>query len=298
MRNENKNNLWLSKVEFLSEVLPYMHQYNGSSLVIKYGGHAMTDKEMQISFASDIALLQQVGSKPVVVHGGGPQIEQMLKKLNIKTGFVDGLRVTDKNTVKIVEMVLSGAINKSIVASIMSAGAKAVGISGKDGGLIKAEKIMSRRDPESAIEKVVDLGFVGKPSSIDNKVLDALMQGGLIPVVAPLGLGEDGQTYNINADTVAGAISSSLGAKRMLMLTDVPGVLEKDGSLIKELSSKQAKNLIKKGIVTSGMIPKVETCIEALENGTDAAVILDGRAPHAVLMELFTEHGGGTLIRK
>ena len=298
MKNESKNNLWLSKVEFLSEVLPYMHQYNGSSLVIKYGGHAMTDKDMQLSFASDIALLQQVGSKPVVVHGGGPQIEQMLKKLNIKTGFVDGLRVTDKNTVKIVEMVLSGAINKSIVASIMSAGAKAVGISGKDGGLIKAEKIMSRRDQESAIEKVVDLGFVGKPSSIDNKVLDALMQGGLIPVVAPLGLGEDGQTYNINADTVAGAISSSLGAKRMLMLTDVPGVLEKDGSLIKELSSKQAKNLIKKGIVTSGMIPKLETCIEAVESGTDAAVILDGRAPHAVLMELFTEHGGGTLIRK
>jgi len=298
MKNESKNNLWLSKVEFLSEVLPYMHQYNGSSLVIKYGGHAMTDKDMQISFASDIALLQQVGSKPVVVHGGGPQIEQMLKKLNIKTGFVDGLRVTDKNTVKIVEMVLSGAINKSIVAAIMSAGAKAVGISGKDGGLIKAEKIMSRRDPESAIEKVVDLGFVGKPSNIDNKVLDALMQGGLIPVVAPLGLGEDGQTYNINADTVAGAISSSLGARRMLMLTDVPGVLEKDGNLIKELSSKQAKNLIKKGIVTSGMIPKLETCIEAVENGTDAAVILDGRAPHAVLMELFTEHGGGTLIRK
>ena len=298
MKNENKNNLWLSKVEFLSEVLPYMHQYNGSSLVIKYGGHAMTDKEMQISFASDIALLQQVGSKPVVVHGGGPQIEQMLKKLNIKTGFVDGLRVTDKNTVNIVEMVLSGAINKSIVAAILSAGAKAVGISGKDGGLIKAEKIMSRRDPESAIEKVVDLGFVGKPSNIDNKVLDALMQGGLIPVVAPLGLGEDGQTYNINADTVAGAISSSLSAKRMLMLTDVPGVLEKDGSLIKELSSKQAKNLIKKGIVTSGMIPKLETCIEAVESGTDAAVILDGRAPHAVLMELFTEHGGGTLIRK
>ena len=298
MKNESKNNLWLSKVEFLSEVLPYMHQYNGSSLVIKYGGHAMTDKDMQLSFASDIALLQQVGSKPVVVHGGGPQIEQMLKKLNIKTGFVDGLRVTDKNTVNIVEMVLSGAINKSIVAAIMSAGAKAVGISGKDGGLIKAEKIMSRRDPESAIEKVVDLGFVGKPSSIDNKVLDALMQGGLIPVVAPLGLGEDGQTYNINADTVAGAISSSLGARRMLMLTDVPGVLEKDGNLIKELSSKQAKNLIKKGIVTSGMIPKLETCIEAVESGTDAAVILDGRAPHAVLMELFTEHGGGTLIRK
>ena len=298
MATKKENNQWLSKVEFLSEVLPYMHQYNGSSLVIKYGGHAMIDKEMQTSFANDIALLQQVGTKPVVVHGGGPQIENMLNKLNIKTNFIDGLRVTDKDTVNVVEMVLSGAINKSIVAAIMSAGAKAVGISGKDGGLIKAEKITSRRDPNSAIEKVVDLGFVGKPTKIDTKVLDALMHGGLIPVVAPLGLGEDGQTYNINADTVAGAISSSLEAKRMLMLTDVPGVLDKDGNLIEELSSKEAKDLIQKGIITSGMIPKVETCIEAVENGTDAAVILDGRAPHATLMELFTEHGGGTLIRK
>ena len=258
----------------------------------------MTDKEMQTSFASDIALLQQVGTKPVVVHGGGPQIENMLNKLNIKTNFIDGLRVTDKDTVNVVEMVLSGAINKSIVAAIMSAGAKAVGISGKDGGLIKAEKITSRRDPNSAIEKVVDLGFVGRPTKIDSKVLDALMHGGLIPVVAPLGLGDDGQTYNINADTVAGAISSSLEAKRMLMLTDVQGVLDKDGNLIEELTSNEAKGLIQKGIITSGMIPKVETCIEAVENGTDAAVILDGRAPHATLMELFTEHGGGTLIRK
>ena len=298
MAHKKENNQWLSKVEFLSEVLPYMHQYNGSSLVIKYGGHAMIDKEMQTSFANDIALLQQVGTKPVVVHGGGPQIENMLNKLNIKTNFIDGLRVTDKDTVNVVEMVLSGAINKSIVAAIMSAGAKAVGISGKDGGLIKAEKITSRRDPNSAIEKVVDLGFVGRPTKIDNKVLDALMHGGLIPVVAPLGLGDDRQTYNINADTVAGAISSSLEAKRMLMLTDVPGVLDKDGNLIEELTSNEAKSLIQKGIINSGMIPKVETCIEAVENGTDAAVILDGRAPHATLMELFTEHGGGTLIRK
>ena len=294
---KKEDNEWLSKVEFLSEVLPYMHQYNGSSIVIKYGGHAMTDKKMQIAFASDIALLQQVGSKPVVVHGGGPQIEKMLNKLNIKTNFVDGLRVTDEDTVNVVEMVLSGAINKSIVASIMSAGARAVGISGKDGGLITAEKITARRDPNSAVEKIVDLGFVGKPTKIENKVLDALMHGGLIPVVAPLGLGKDGQTYNINADTVAGAISSSLKAKRMLMLTDVPGVLDEKGNLIHELSSKEAKSLIKKGTITSGMIPKVETCIEAVENGTDAAVILDGRAPHATLMELFTEHGGGTLIR-
>ena len=221
----------------------------------------------------------------------------MLNKLNIKTNFVDGLRVTDEDTVNVVEMVLSGAINKSIVASIMSAGARAVGISGKDGGLIKAKKITARRDPNSAVEKIVDLGFVGKPTKIENKVLDALMHGGLIPVVAPLGLGKDGQTYNINADTVAGAISSSLKAKRMLMLTDVPGVLDEKDNLIHELSSKEAKSLIKKGTITSGMIPKVETCIEAVENGTDAAVILDGRAPHATLMELFTEHGGGTLIR-
>ena len=298
MSYQNESNQWLKKVEFLSEFLPYMHQYNSSSIVIKYGGHAMTNKEMQNSFAKDIALLQQVGTKPVVVHGGGPQIETMLEKLNIKTDFVDGLRVTDKDTVNVVEMVLSGAINKSIVAAITSAGAKAVGISGKDGGLIKAEKIKSRRDPNSAIEKVVDLGFVGKPTNIENKVLNALMEGSLIPVVAPLGLGNDGQTYNINADTVAGAISSSLNAKRMLMLTDVPGVLDKNGKLIKELSSEEAKKLIDQKVITSGMIPKVETCIETVENGTDAAVILDGRAPHATLMELFTEHGGGTLIRK
>ena len=298
MSYQNESNQWLQKVEFLSEFLPYMHQYNGSSIVIKYGGHAMTNKEMQSSFAKDIALLQQVGTKPVVVHGGGPQIETMLEKLNIKTDFVDGLRVTDKDTVNVVEMVLSGAINKSIVAAITSAGAKAVGISGKDGGLIKAEKIKSRRDPNSAIEKVVDLGFVGKPTNIENKVLNALMEGVLIPVVAPLGLGNDGQTYNINADTVAGAISSSLNAKRMLMLTDVPGVLDKNGKLIKELSSEEAKKLIDQKVITSGMIPKVETCIETVENGTDAAVILDGRAPHATLMELFTEHGGGTLIRE
>ena len=230
-------------------------------------GKPYLNKEMQNSFAKDIALLQQVGTKPVVVHGGGPQIETMLEKLNIKTDFVDGLRVTDKDTVNVVEMVLSGAINKSIVAAITSAGAKSVGISGKDGGLIKAEKIKSRRDPNSAIEKVVDLGFVGKPTNIENKVLNALMEGSLIPVVAPLGLGNDGQTYNINADTVAGAISSSLNAKRMLMLTDVPGVLDKNGKLIKELSSEEAKKLIDQKVITSGMIPKVETCIETVENG-------------------------------
>ena len=297
--NKNKEVLsWFKKVEFLSEALPYMHKYNGSSIVIKFGGHAMTDNKVLSSFAKDIAILQQVGIKPVVIHGGGPQIGKMLEKLNIQSDFIDGLRVTDKNTVNVVEMVLSGAINKSIVAAIISAGAKAAGISGKDGGLISAEKITSRMDPNSEIEKVVDLGFVGKPVSIDNKVLEALMQGGLIPVVAPLGLGKDGQTYNINADTVAGAISSSLKASRIIMLTDVKGVNDKNGNLIEELTPDDAKKLISNSVVTSGMIPKIETCIEAVKNGTEAAVILDGRAPHAVLMELFTEHGGGTMIRK
>ncbi len=298
MNKDNKTISWLEKVEFLSEALPYMHKYNGSSIVIKFGGHAMTTQESQNLFASDIAFLQQVGTKPLVVHGGGPQIAKMLEKLNIKSDFIDGLRVTDKDTVNVVEMVLSGAINKSIVASILSAGAKAAGISGKDGGLITAKKITTRRDPDSSIEKSVDLGFVGKPVAIDSKVLDALMDGGLIPVVAPLGLGKDGQTYNINADTAAGAISSSLKASRMIMLTDVPGVLDERGKLIEEMTSSEAKKFISKGIVTAGMIPKVETCIEAVDSGTDAAIIIDGRAPHAVLMELFTEHGGGTMITK
>ena len=293
-----KTKSWLEKVKTLSEALPYMHRYNGSSLVIKFGGHAMSDKNTKLSFAKDIAFLQQVGTNPVVVHGGGPQIEKMLKKLNIESNFVDGLRVTDEDTVNVVEMVLSGAINKSIVTSIIDAGAKAVGISGKDGGLISAEKITSRKDPDSAIEKYVDLGFVGKPKEIDITVLNSLISGNLIPVVAPLGLGKDGLTYNINADTVAGAISSSLNASRLLLLTDVPGVLDKNGNLLKELTKSEAKKLIKNGIITDGMIPKIETCIESVENGAEAAVILDGRYPHAVLMELFTEHGGGTMIRK
>jgi len=297
MINKDEINLWLNKVKTLSEALPYMHKYNGNNLVIKFGGHAMTDKNTKLSFAKDIAFLQQVGIKPIVVHGGGPQIGSMLEKLNIKSNFVDGLRVTDEDTVNVVEMVLSGAINKSIVANIIDAGARAVGISGKDGGLISAEKIISRKDPESAIERVVDLGFVGKPKKIDTSVLDALVSENLIPVVAPLGLGEDGLTYNINADTVAGSISSSINATRLILLTDVPGVLDKNGNLIEELSKNDAKKLIVDGVITDGMIPKIETCIEALEKGTEATVILDGRYPHAVLMELFTEHGGGTMIR-
>ena len=295
IKNETEN--WLKKVRTLSEALPYMHKYNDSNLVIKFGGHAMNEKNTNISFAKDIAFLQQVGVKPIVVHGGGPQIAKMLKKLNIESNFIDGLRVTDEDTVNVVEMVLSGAINKSIVANIIDAGAKAVGISGKDGGLISAEKIFSRKDPNSALEKVVDLGFVGRPKSIDVNVLNSLLEGNLIPVVAPLGLGEDGLTYNINADTVAGDIAGALNASRLLMLTDVPGVLDENGNLIKELSKTQAKKWIGKGVIKEGMIPKIETCINSLENGTEAAVILDGRYPHAVLMELFTEHGGGTIIR-
>ena len=296
IKNETEN--WLKKVTTLSEALPYMHKYNGSNLVIKFGGHAMNEKNTNVSFAKDIAFLQQVGVKPIVVHGGGPQIANMLKKLNIESNFIDGLRVTDEDTDNVVEMVLSGAIIKSIVANIIDAGAKAVGISGKDGGLISAVKIVSKKDPNSALEKAVDLGFVGRPKSVDVNVLNSLLEGNLIPVVAPLGLGEDGLTYNINADTVAGAISGALNSTRLLLLTDVPGVLDGNGNLIKELSKTQAKKWISEGVIKEGMIPKIETCIDSLENGTEAAVILDGRYPHAVLMELFTEHGGGTIIRK
>ena len=249
------------------------------------------------SFASDIALLDQVGARPVVVHGGGPQIGEMLTKLNIESNFIDGLRVTDEATISIVEMVLAGGINKALVAAIASAGGRAVGVSGKDGGLITARKLMAvAKSSDSAIQKAVDLGFVGEPANIDVTVLDALMMNNLIPVVAPVGSGEDGKTYNINADTAAGAISAALNAKRMLMLTDVRGVQDKDGNLISSLTISQAEALILDGTVSGGMIPKVETCIEAVQGGAEGAVIMDGRVPHSLLIELFTEHGMGTII--
>ena len=295
--NSSKSDMWLDKVATLIESLPYMKQYSGLSVVIKFGGHAMGEQASIEAFASDIVLLQQVGAKPVVVHGGGPQIGSMLARLEMESNFIDGLRVTDQQTISIVEMVLAGAINKSLVASISAAGGMSVGISGKDGNLIIAKKLNHRtKDTDSAIENLVDLGYVGIPDKVDKQVLDALLGVNMIPVVAPLGLGADGQTYNINADTAAGSIASALNASRLLMLTDVDGVLDDNGKLIPRLSIAQARQLILNGVIKGGMIPKVETCIQAVQSGAGAAVILDGRKKHAVLVELFTEHGIGTLI--
>ena len=289
--------MWLDKVATLIESLPYMKQYSGLSVVIKFGGHAMGEQASIEAFARDIVFLQQVGAKPVVVHGGGPQIGSMLARLEMESNFIDGLRVTDQQTISIVEMVLAGAINKSLVTSISAAGGMSVGISGKDGNLIIAKKLNHRtKDTDSAIENLVDLGYVGIPDKVDKQVLDALLGVNMIPVVAPLGLGADGQTYNINADTAAGSIASALNASRLLMLTDVDGVLDDNGKLIPRLSIAQARQLILDGVIKGGMIPKVETCIQAVQSGAGAAVILDGRKKHAVLVELFTEHGIGTLI--
>jgi acetylglutamate kinase len=287
----------LAKTGMLVEALPFMRRYSDKTILIKFGGHAMGKADYVNAFASDIALLDQVGARPVVVHGGGPQIVEMLTKLKIESKFIDGLRVTDEATISVVEMVLAGGINKALVAAIASAGGRAVGVSGKDGGLITARKLMAvAKSSDSAIQKAVDLGFVGEPANIDVTVLDALLMHNLIPVVAPVGGGEDGKTYNINADTAAGAIAAALNAKRMLMLTDVTGVQDKDGNLIPSLTISQAKALIHDGTVLGGMIPKVETCIEAVQGGAEGAVIMDGRVPHALLVELFTEHGMGTII--
>ena len=289
--------MWLDKVATLIESLPYMKQYSGLSVVIKFGGHAMGEQASIEAFARDIVFLQQVGAKPIVVHGGGPQIGSMLARLEMESNFIDGLRVTDHQTISIVEMVLAGAINKSLVTSISAAGGMSVGISGKDGNLIIAKKLNHRtKDTDSAIENLVDLGYVGIPDKVDKQVLDALLGVNMIPVVAPLGLGADGKTYNINADTAAGSIASALNASRLLMLTDVDGVLDDNGKLIPRLSIAQARQLILNGVIKGGMIPKVETCIQAVQSGAGAAVILDGRKKHAVLVELFTEHGIGTLI--
>ena len=288
----------LAKTGMLVEALPFMRRYSGQTLVVKFGGHAMGEADYVSAFAADIALLDQVGARPVVVHGGGPQIGAMLKKLEIESQFVDGLRVTDEATISVVEMVLAGGINKALVAAVARAGGRAVGISGKDGGLITARKLMATaKTAGSAIEEAIDLGFVGEPDHVDTRVLDALNAANLIPVVAPVGSDAAGETYNINADTAAGAIAAALGATRMLMLTDVAGVLDKSGTLITDLTVSQAEALIRDGTVSGGMIPKVETCINAVLGGAEAAVIMDGRAPHALLVELFTEHGMGTFIK-
>jgi acetylglutamate kinase len=287
----------LDQARLLAEALPFMQRYENKTIVVKYGGAAMGDPALGQAFARDIALLKQSGVNPIVVHGGGPQIGEMLKKMGIKSEFRGGLRVTDKATMEIVEMVLAGSINKEIVALINKEGEWAIGLSGKDGNMVFAEKATRTTiDPDSKIEEVIDLGFVGEPVEVDRTLLDLLARSEMIPVIAPVAPGRDGETYNINADTFAGAIAGALSATRLLFLTDVPGVLDKSGSLIEELTVRQAKDLITDGTVSGGMIPKVETCIEAVGRGVEGVVILDGKTPHAVLLELFTPHGAGTLI--
>ena len=281
----------------LSQALPYMQRYEGKTVVVKYGGHAMGDSALGSAFARDIALLKQSKVNPIVVHGGGPQIAQMLAKLGIESKFEGGLRVTDLRTMEVVEMVLAGSINKEIVALINAEGEWAIGLCGKDGNMVFAKKANKTwRDPGSNIERVLDLGYVGEPVEVDRTLLDLLARSEMIPVIAPVAPGRDGATYNINADTFAGAIAGSLGAKRLLFLTDVPGVLGRDGQLIPELTVSEARRLIADGTISGGMIPKVETCLDALEKGVEGVVILNGKTPHVVLVELFTEHGAGTLI--
>ena len=287
------------QARILSEALPHMQRYDEEVVVVKYGGHAMGDEEMARNFARDIVLLEQTAINPVVVHGGGPQIGEMLKRLGIKSEFAAGLRITDAATIEIVEMVLAGSINKQIVGFINAAGGKAIGLCGKDGNMVTARKVSrSVVDPDSNIEKVIDLGFVGEPEKVDTAVLDAILGRELIPVLAPVASAVDGGTYNVNADTFAGAVAGALKAKRLLLLTDVPGVLDKSKHLIKELSVDEARRLIADGTISGGMIPKVETCIYALEQGVEGVVILDGKVPHAVLLELLTDHGAGTLITR
>ena len=281
----------------LVEALPYMRRFAGTTFVIKYGGHAMGSPDLAHDFARDVVLLKQVGVNPVVVHGGGPQIKAMLDRLKIKSEFVEGLRVTDAATVEIVEMVLAGSINKQIVTAIQAAGGQAIGLSGKDGNLIEATKLTRvRRDPDSSIEQVLDLGFVGQPTRVHTKVLKAFEGTDIVPVIAPIGVGADGQTYNINADTAAGAIAAAFVAHKLIMLTDVEGVLGRDGRLISQLTASEARRLIEDGTVSGGMIPKLETCLRALDDGVGAVHVLDGRLPHVLLLETFTEAGVGTKL--
>ncbi len=296
--SQNHDPAMLAKAETLTEALPYLQRYAGKTFVVKYGGHAMGDPEAAHDFAQDVVLLKAVGINPVVVHGGGPQIGAMLKKLGVESSFVDGLRVTDKATAEIAEMVLSGKINKELVSWIANAGGKALGISGKDAGLVTATKVQrTSKDPESNIERVVDLGFVGEPARIDPTIIHTACNAGVIPVIAPIGVGEDGHTYNINADTMAGAIAAALGAARLFLLTDVPGVLDKQKNLLTDLRPADILRLQQDGTISGGMIPKLETCVHAVEAGCEAAVVLDGRVPHAMLLEIFTQKGAGTLIR-
>lgn len=288
---------WLRTAATVAGTLPYMKKFAGKTFVIKYGGHAMGDEELSEKFARDIVLLKQVGIHPIVVHGGGPQIGRMLERLNIKSEFVDGFRVTTKGIVDIVEMVLSGAINKSIVTAIQRAGGQAMGLSGKDGNLIRAKKLQRKaKDPDSNIEQVLDLGFVGQPTEVNPRIMEEFARSDFIPVIAPIGIGENGETFNINADTAAGAVAAAIQAEKLIMLSDVPGVLAKDGELLSELTCAEVDGLMGDGTISGGMIPKLETCVHALRNNVSRAHILDGRIPHVMLVEIFTEQGAGTMI--
>ncbi len=283
-----------TKVETIEK---YIKQFKNKYIVIKYGGHAMGNEELSISFTKDVSLLDKLGIKPVIVHGGGPQIGVMLDKLNLKSKFIGGLRVTNKETVKIVEMVLSGTINKDIVNKINQTASLAVGLSGKDGGLILAKKINRKiKDKNSNIEKVLDIGFVGEPININPLIITQISNNGIIPIIAPIGFGAKGETFNINADTAAGHIASALKAERILLLTDVEGVLDSDNKLISKISTNTAKKMIKDNIITGGMIPKIDTCLKTVQSGVKAAVIIDGRKKHAILREIFTKGGYGTMI--
>ena len=294
--NEIKNIAKLAETS-IEEVYKYSELYKGKFIVIKYGGHAMGDKLLSLSFANNIVLLKKLGINPVVVHGGGPQIGAMLDKLKIKSSFIDGLRVTSEEIVDIVEMVLAGSINKEIVAKINSSGGLAVGISGKDANLILAKKFLkNKKDPNSNIEKALDIGFVGEPVKINISIINTLSSAGFIPIISPIGFGENGETFNINADTAAGAIAGSLHADRIILLTDVPGVLNDKKKLINSLSKKEIHNMIKTGVITGGMIPKITTCLDSLQSGVQAAVIIDGRVSNAILKEILTDKGYGTLI--
>ena len=289
---------WLGQATVLSEAMPFMQRYAGETFVIKFGGHAMGDEKLADLFARDIVLLRQIGINPIIVHGGGPQIGDMLERLKIKSEFIDGLRVTDQETVNVVEMVLSGSINKQIVSDINAAGGFAIGLSGKDGNLIKCGKATrTTRDPDSNIEKILNLGLVGEPKEINPHILALFDESDITPVIAPIGTGPDGETLNINADTVAGAIANAVGAKRLLMLTDVAGVMDDAGQLITDITPTEAKGLIKDGTISGGMIPKIETCLKAVNGDVEGAVVIDGRVEHALLVELFTEGGVGTLIK-
>lgn len=288
---------WLKTAKTLTEALPFLLEYDNEVVVVKFGGHAMVDDKLAADFARDIVLLKQTGVNPVIVHGGGPQIGEMLNRLSIESDFVDGLRVTGKETVEVVEMVLAGKINKQIVSAITTQGGKAVGLSGKDGNMIVARKLhRTQRDPGSNIERILDLGFVGEPDEINADILETIITSDIIPVIAPIGVCPNGDTYNINADTVAGAIAAELLAKRLVLLTDVAGILDKKGELLEVLDVDEAKALTKDGTVSGGMIPKLQTCIDSVEKGVEAVVILDGRVPHVLLLELFTDQGAGTLI--